>query len=105
MDRGKEFINQKVLEWCNHRGIELHLTAPYSSSQNGIAKCMNRTLVELARAMIKGQDLPEFIWEYAISHAAYIRNRVWSNYLEIQETINHRFINYGIRIYCSFGEW
>ena len=82
MDRGKEFVNQKVLEWCKHRGIELHLTAPYSPSQNGITERMNCTLVELARTMIKGQDLPEFIWEHAISHAAYIQNRAYTKHLE-----------------------
>ena len=82
MDRGKEFVNHTVLEWCTTRGIKLHLTAPYSPSQNGVAKRMNRTLVELARAMIKGQNLPEFIWEHAILHAAYIRNRAYTKHLQ-----------------------
>jgi hypothetical protein len=36
---------------------------------------MNRTLVELARAMIIAQELPEFLWEPAVAHAAYLRNR------------------------------
>ena len=35
---------------------------------------MNRTLVELARAMITAARLPEFLWEPAIAHAAYLRN-------------------------------
>ena len=35
---------------------------------------MNRTLVELARAMINAHDLPEFLWEQAIAHAAYLGN-------------------------------
>ena len=82
VDRGKEFVNQKVQEWCKSQGIELHLTAPYSPSQNGVAERMNRTLVELAHAMIKGQNLPEFIWEHAILHAAYIRNRAYTKHLE-----------------------
>ena len=82
IDRGKEFLNQKVLEWCKPCGIELHLTAPYSPSQNGVAERMNRTLVELAHAMIKGQNMPEFIWEHAILHATYIQNRVYTKHLE-----------------------
>ena len=82
IDRGKEFLNQKVLEWCKARSIELHLTAPYSPSQNGVAERMNRTIVELARAMIKGQNMPEFIWEHAILHATYIRNRAYTKHLE-----------------------
>ena len=47
----------------------MQLTAPYLPSQNGIAECMNRTLVELARAMIRAQKMPEFLWEHTIEHA------------------------------------
>ena len=43
---------------------------------------MNRTLVELGRAMIKCQDLLEFLWEYAIAHAAYLRNRSHTSFLK-----------------------
>lgn len=37
---------------------------------------MNRTIVEPARAMLRG--LPEFLWEYAINHASYLRNRTYT---------------------------
>jgi transposase InsO family protein len=70
IDRGKEFVNKSLTAWCCERGIEIQMTAPYSPSQNGVAERMNRTLVELARAMIRG--LPEFLWEYAISHSSYL---------------------------------
>ena len=75
VDRGTEFINENLTSWCREQGLDIQTTAPYSPSQNGIAERMNRTLVELARAMMKGQNLPEFLWEYAIAHAAYLRNR------------------------------
>jgi len=35
---------------------------------------MNRTLVELACAMITALELPEFLWEAAVAHVAYLRN-------------------------------
>ena len=73
-DRGKEFLNIPLTQWCSKHGIDNQVTAPYSPSQNGIAERANRTLVELARAMIRGQNLPEFLWEQAISHATYVRN-------------------------------
>ena len=57
------------------------MTAPYSPSQNGIAERMNRTLVELSRAMLRAQDLPEFLWEYALLYAVYVRNRSYSAHL------------------------
>jgi hypothetical protein len=43
---------------------------------------MNRTLVELARAMLSARNLPEFLWEYAVLHAAYIRNRSYTKTLQ-----------------------
>ena len=81
VDRGSEFLNQTLYSWCNENGIDIQTTAPYSPSQNGIAERMNRTLVELGRAMVIGQNVPEFLWEYAITHAAYLRNRSTTTFL------------------------
>ena len=38
IDRGKEFLSDQLKEWCAEKGIEIQLTAPYSPSQNGVAK-------------------------------------------------------------------
>jgi len=46
------------------------MTTPYLPSQNGVAKQMNRTIVEPAQAMLHG--LPKFLWEYAINHSSYL---------------------------------
>jgi hypothetical protein len=40
---------------------------------------MNLTLEDLARAMHFAADLPVFLWEQAITHAAYVRNRAYSS--------------------------
>ena len=81
IDRGKEFLNEQLKTWLDENGLDIQATAPYSPSQNGIAERMNRTLVELGRAMLKGQDLPEFLWDFAIAHAAYLRNRSYTKVL------------------------
>ena len=57
------------------------MTAPYSPSQNGVAECMNRTLVELVRAMLTDSKLPEFLWEPAVTHATYVRNLSYTKYI------------------------
>jgi len=36
-------------------------------------------LVELAHAMINAHELPEFLWELAIAHAAYLRNQAFTS--------------------------
>lgn len=64
--------------WCAWQGIEIQTMAPYSPSQNGIAEQMNRTIVELARAMLNAQQLPQFLWEYAVAHAAYLHNHAFT---------------------------
>ena len=70
--------------WLDENGLDIQAMAPYSPSQNGIAECMNRMLVELGRTMLKGQDLPEFLWDFVNAHAAYLRNRSYTKVLKNQ---------------------
>src|SRR6267154_510748 len=77
VDRGTEFINKDLQDWCHTKGMEIEMTSPYSPSQNGVAERMNRTLVELARAMLTSSKLPEFLWEPAVAHATYLRNHAY----------------------------
>lgn len=58
--------------------MDVELTAPYSPSQNGVAEQMNRTLIKLSRMMIVATKMPEFLWEHAVSHAAYVRNHSYT---------------------------
>jgi hypothetical protein len=81
IDSGGEFVNQRLETWCKERGIEIHLTAPYSPSQNGVAECMNCMLAEIGRAMLVANNLPEFLWEYTVAHGGYIRNRSYTKAL------------------------
>jgi hypothetical protein len=53
----------------------LEPSAPYSPSQNGIAECFNQTLVEMGCTMLLSAKLPTNLWDTAISHATYLRNR------------------------------
>ena len=50
IDRGTEFINCELQNWCHENGMTIEKTAPYSPTQNGVVERMNRTLVELARS-------------------------------------------------------
>ena len=45
VDQGKEFINNDLKAWCWEQGIDIQMTAPYSPSQNGVAKRWGRTKV------------------------------------------------------------
>ena len=75
-DNGKELVNEKLRKLAADEGIIIETSAPYSPSQNGVAERFNRTLLELARAMLISKNLPTFLWDEAVAHAAYLRNRV-----------------------------
>jgi transposase InsO family protein len=81
-DNGKELINEKLEGLARSEGIIIKPTAPYSPSQNGVAERFNRTLLELARAMLYARNLPHFLWDEAVAHAAYLRNRAPTRALE-----------------------
>ena len=82
MDNGSELINQWMKDWALKKGIIIKLMALYSPSQNGVAERFNRTLLELARAMIIAKGLPIFLWDEAVSHANYLRNKAPTRALE-----------------------
>ena len=51
-DNGGEYTDKNFTEFCAREGIIREWTAPYNSEQNGIAEQKNRTIVEVARAML-----------------------------------------------------
>src|ERR1700720_1405358 len=104
IDQRREFVNEKLERWCKEQGIELRLTSPYSPPQNGVAERMNRTLTELARANLNSHEIPEYLWEYAISHAAYVRNRAYTKPM-VTLTPFQGWFNYkpNIAHLCKFG--
>ncbi|XP_074283722.1 uncharacterized protein LOC141608081 [Silene latifolia] len=55
-------------------GVNRELTAPYTPEQNGVAERKNRTVVEMARSMLRGRSLPNDLWGEAVSTAVYILN-------------------------------
>ena len=57
------------------RGIKHQFTVPYTPQQNGFLERKNRSLVEMARCMVKSHLLPNGFWLEAIMCAAYILNK------------------------------
>jgi transposase InsO family protein len=58
-DRGGEFLSTEFCEYCNEHGIKCQLTTAYTPQQNGIVEYRSRTVVEMARCMLKAQALPD----------------------------------------------
>jgi transposase InsO family protein len=74
-DRGGEFLNREMAEFCQSRGIQHQKTNPYSSQENGVAERLNRALVERARALLSNSGLEKEFWAEAIHTVNHLRNR------------------------------
>ena len=74
-NNGLEFCNIEFNSFCNQHGITRHRTCPETPQQNGLAKCMNRTILEKVRCMLNESGLPKKFWAEATNTAVYLINR------------------------------
>ncbi|KAL4273099.1 hypothetical protein GQ457_13G010880 [Hibiscus cannabinus] len=74
-DRGGEFTSNEFNDFCKANGIRCPLTVPRSPQQNGVAERKNRTILNMARSMLKAKNMPKEFWAEAVSCAVYFSNR------------------------------
>ena len=65
-DNGGEYVSKAFEEYLKAHGIEHHTSAPYTPQQNGVAERANRTIVEMARAMIHAKGIKLELWGEAV---------------------------------------
>ena len=82
IDNGGAFCSKEFQELCKKCGIEWKNTTPYTPQQNGVAKRMNKTLMERAISMLNGVGLGQELWAKAVETACYLVNRSPSSALE-----------------------
>ena len=76
-NHGTEFENEFFKNFYNENGILHTFFSPRTPQQNGIVERKNRTLVEMARIILHGYNLPLYFWAEAINTSYYISNRVF----------------------------
>lgn len=64
------------MKMCSYEHIKIHFAAPYTPQQNGGAERTNRTLQDMARAVLLGSQLDGRQWGGTWKTAAYISNQV-----------------------------
>jgi transposase InsO family protein len=73
-DGGGEYNSNDFKLFCEEKGIIHEVTAPYTPQHNGLAERRNRTLLNMARCMLKSKELPKKLWGEAVNTAAYVLN-------------------------------
>jgi hypothetical protein len=76
-DNALEFVRSKdMADFLGSEGIVHEKTVPYEHHQNGAVELVNRTLLEMARALLHSKRLPKYLWSFTFWQAAYIFNRL-----------------------------
>lgn len=77
-DNRGEYKNWNTDLFCKNSGIRMEFTSPYSSQQNGVAECLNSTLMNMTRTMLIAADLEKQYWDEAVMTSKFIKNRLAS---------------------------
>ena len=73
-DNGGEYESNEFDDFCQEARIKKEMTMPYNPRQNGVAERKNRTICEVAKAMLTDLNLPLSLWVEAACTAVYIQN-------------------------------
>lgn len=73
-DHGGEFTSSEFRTICEEQGIKRKMTASYTPEQNGVAERKNRTMVKMARSILKSKGLPDYFWAEGVATAVYLIN-------------------------------
>ena len=79
-----EFNSKEFNNILQSQGILHQTTIPHHPQQNGKAKRKNRTLMDVARSMLKTANLPNTFWEEAVATTCYLQNRLPTTTLSSQ---------------------
>ncbi|KAL0427280.1 UNVERIFIED_CONTAM: Retrovirus-related Pol polyprotein from transposon TNT 1-94 [Sesamum latifolium] len=74
-DRGGEFTSKEFNHFCAINGIHRPMTILGTPQQNSMAERKNRTILNMARSMLKEKYMPKEFWAEAVSCAVYLSNR------------------------------
>lgn len=73
-DNGTEFTGKRLQKALQDVGCDFSSSPPYTPELNGVSERLNRTLLNLARAMIQDSQLNKPIWAEAVNFAAHLTN-------------------------------
>ncbi|KNZ45691.1 hypothetical protein VP01_78g1 [Puccinia sorghi] len=75
-DRGTEFLNAQVGEFCRTNVIRQRFSDEYTPQQNGLAERFNRTVIESLRTVMLDSGLKPNLWNEVISSCVLALNQI-----------------------------
>ncbi|KAA0062181.1 copia protein [Cucumis melo var. makuwa] len=73
-DKGGEFTSNEFKTFCAENRIHRPMTISFTPQQNGVVERKNRTILNMARSMLKCKKMPKEFWAQAVECAAYLSN-------------------------------
>ena len=73
-DNGDQYCSKNLEDDCSSNGIHRHKMVPRTPQENGVAECMNRTIMERARTMRLHVELPLKMWVEVVNTGVYLIN-------------------------------
>ena len=74
-NRGGEYLSSEFNAFLAKHGTKHQCIVPYTPQQNSVAERKNRSLMEMAKCMVKSQQLPHGFWLKAIMCDTYVLNK------------------------------
>ena len=81
-DNGTEYFNKVLETFSNEKEILHQSLCSNTLEQNGIAKCKNKHLLEVAQAMMFYMNILKYLWGDAILTVSYLINRMPTKILQ-----------------------
>lgn len=106
-DRGTEFKNEIISNWCKSFGIMQQFTPSYSPQYNGVAERFNRTVSEMVKTVLDQSGLKLEYWREATWHCNNLINMttmhnadmtVWEKFTGRKPHLD-RWLPFGARVY------
>jgi len=106
-DNELEFVLEEFNDSCKARGIKRHKMVASTPQQNGLAKRMNKIILERVTCMLLGAGLPKSFWGKAAKTAIYLIRKSPSSTLNNKtpmEVLSRRPTNYeNLRVFGTLA--
>ncbi|KAK8962854.1 hypothetical protein KSP40_PGU018853 [Platanthera guangdongensis] len=80
-DNAREYTSHEFTALCSEFGILHQTSCAYTPQQNGVAERKNRHLLDVARSLMLQMHVPKPYWNFAVSTACFLINRLPSSIL------------------------